>query len=83
MAKQNTKLGIVLMLVAGVIFAISDGVSRYLVQHYSPMFILTLRYWFFGAFVLLMAWRSPQGFGAIARTEQPVLQIFRGILLAG
>ena len=73
--------GYFLTLVAVTIFAIQDGISKYLGSHYSPIFIVMVRYWFFAAFVVLMAAR---GFGIVqtARTNRPFLQITRGFLLS-
>lgn len=41
-----------------------------------------IRYWFFAAFVIAIARRKAGGVRAAARTEQPVLQALRGVLLA-
>jgi len=41
-----------------------------------------IRYWFFAAFVIAIAHRHAGGIRAAARTRQPVLQAFRGLLLA-
>ena len=44
--------------------------------------IVMIRYWFFAAFVMSVAARRPGGLRAAAATSQPMLQIFRGVLLA-
>ncbi len=76
-----TRLGIILMITVSLVFAIQDGMSRYLGGNYSPMFIVMVRYWFFAVFVLVLAARSPGGIGAAARSKRPWTQIARGFLL--
>lgn len=74
-------LGYTFTLLAVTIFATQDGISKYLGTHYSPIFITMVRYWFFAAFVILVAMR----FGGIAHaasTKRPFLQVLRGVLLA-
>jgi drug/metabolite transporter (DMT)-like permease len=41
-----------------------------------------VRYWFFAAFVIAVASRAKGGLRHAVRTDQPKLQIFRGVLLA-
>jgi drug/metabolite transporter (DMT)-like permease len=79
---NNIKAGILLMIAATVVFALQDGVSRYLAGTYNTWMVVMVRYWFFAAFVLAIAARAPGGIRATARTTQPGLQIFRGLLLA-
>ncbi|WP_134678435.1 DMT family transporter [Paracoccus ravus] len=67
---------------ASLVFAIMDGMSRHLGTAYSPIFVVTLRYWFFVGFVLLLCARAPGGIRAAIRTKRPGMQIFRGVLLA-
>lgn len=74
--------GIVFSLVTFTIFAVQDGISRYLGAHYPPIFITMLRYWAFAVFVIVMALRSPGGLRAAASTPRPVLQVARGVILA-
>lgn len=74
-------LGYTFTLLAVTIFATQDGISKYLGSHYSPIFITMVRYWFFAAFVILVATRSG-GIARAASTQRPVLQVLRGILLA-
>lgn len=73
--------GYLYTLLAVSIFAAQDGVSKYLGSHYSPIFITMVRYWFFAAFVILLAVRSG-GIAKVATTGHLSLQILRGILLA-
>ncbi|QDY70322.1 DMT family transporter [Qingshengfaniella alkalisoli] len=64
------------------VFAIQDAFSRHLAGEYNVMMIVMIRYWFFGLFVMAIARRQAGSIRNAARTEQPVLQIFRGVLLA-
>ncbi len=79
---QNTRLGILLMVATTFVFAMQDGISRHLAGEYNVLMVVMIRYWFFAAFVIALAARRPGGVRAVARTGQPVLQAFRGVLLA-
>jgi len=79
---NNISAGIMLMIAATVVFALQDGVSRHLAGSYNTWMVVMVRYWFFAAFVIAIAARSPGGIRATARTTQRPLQIFRGLLLA-
>lgn len=81
--KNNVSAGIALMLGATVVFALQDGISRHLAGTYNTMMVVMIRYWFFAAFVVFLAARSTGGIRAAAATDQPWLQILRGVLLAG
>lgn len=65
------------------IFACQDAISKHLGGLYSPMFIAMIRCWAFGVFALLFAARGPDGVANSIRTGRPVLQVLRGLLLAG
>ena len=80
--ENNLRLGILLMLLTSVIFAAQDGISRHLAAEYNVYMIVMIRYWFFAAFVIVVAARKAGGIAAAARTDQPLVQIFRGLLLA-
>lgn len=82
MTGQNTRLGIWLMIATTFVFAVQDGISRHLASEYNVMMIVTIRYWFFAAFVIALARRQVGSVRAAAVTSQPILQIFRGLLLA-
>ncbi|MEO1552176.1 MAG: DMT family transporter, partial [Pseudomonadota bacterium] len=75
-------LGIGLMLLTTFIFAVQDGISRHLATEYNTLTVVMLRYWFFALFVIALSQRHAGGLAAVATTTQPVLQIFRGVLLA-
>lgn len=78
---QNTGLGIGLMVFTTFVFAVQDGISRHLSAEYNVLMVVMVRYWFFALFVLALAARQSGGIRTTARTRQPVLQIFRGLLL--
>lgn len=81
-AGNNTRLGIWLMIATTFVFAAQDGISRYLASEYNVFVVVMIRYWFFAAFVMAIASRKAGGLRAASKTEQPILQIFRGLLLA-
>lgn len=82
MTPQNARLGIMLMIAATFVMATMDGISRHLAGQYNVMMIVTIRYWFFAAFVISISRRRAGSLRAAAATSQPFLQIFRGLLLA-
>jgi drug/metabolite transporter (DMT)-like permease len=81
MAEQNTRLGILMMVTTTFIFAVQDGISQYLAREYNVLMIVMIRYWFFAAFVMSVASRTAGGLRAAARTDQPLVQGFRAVLL--
>nr|WP_256373026.1 DMT family transporter [Pseudoruegeria sp. HB172150] len=72
-----------MMVLTTFIFALQDGISRHLAGTYNVLMVVMIRYWFFAAFVMLIASRQAGGLRAAAATTQPVIQAFRGVLLAG
>ncbi|WP_137701167.1 DMT family transporter [Marimonas lutisalis] len=82
MSEQNTRLGILLMVATSLVFAMQDGISRHLAGEYNTLMVVTIRYWFFAAFVMTVAARKAGGLSRAAATKQPTIQIFRGLLLA-
>jgi len=82
MIAQNIRLGIILMIATTFVFAVQDGISRHLAGAYNVLMIVTIRYWFFAAFVIAIARRQAGSIRAAAATTQPTLQICRGVLLA-
>ncbi|MCF2871773.1 DMT family transporter [Octadecabacter sp. G9-8] len=82
MTAENTRLGIGLMIATTFVFAVQDGISTHLASEYNVMMIVTIRYWFFAAFVIAIARRQAGSVRNAAATSQPLLQIFRGLLLA-
>lgn len=78
---DTTRTGIAIMVLALAIFAIQDGISRHLAGTYNVWMVVMIRYWVFAAFVLMLALRRG-GIKKAAQTNQPWLQISRGLLLA-
>lgn len=81
--RNDTRLGILLMIATTFVFAMQDGLSRHLAGEYNVLMIVMIRYWFFAAFVIAVARRQSGSIRAAARTAQPIVQAFRGLLLAG
>ncbi len=80
--RNDTRLGILLMAITTFVFAMQDGISRHLAENYNILMVVMIRYWFFAAFVISVARRQKGSIRAAARTTQPLLQGFRGLLLA-
>ena len=70
------------MVATTIIFAIKDGISRYLAGSYDIITIVAICYWFFAIFVGVFNARNSGGFRRAAATSQPWLQVGRGVLLA-
>ncbi|MEL6209519.1 MAG: EamA/RhaT family transporter, partial [Pseudomonadota bacterium] len=81
-AGKGVAQGIKWVLVAVTLFAAQDGISKHLAASYPVPFFVMIRYWFFAAFVIVIARQKSGGVRAAARTSQPVLQVARGLLLA-
>lgn len=73
--------GIAVMCVTMFIFAAQDGLSRYLAEEYNVFMVVMIRYWFFLAFVVSLSRIRNGSVAAVARTKQPIFQLFRGMLL--
>lgn len=80
MTAQDNRAGIWLMIAAVAAFTVQDGLSRYLAGAYSVWFAIMLRYWFFAAFVLVLAWYRPEGFRAAVSMRRPGLHLSRAVL---
>ena len=83
MTSQSNRTGILVMIATTFVFAVQDGISQHLAVTYNTFMVVMIRYWFFAAFVIAISARRPGGVRAAATTSQPMLQIFRGLLLAG
>ena len=70
-----------MMILTTFVFAVQDGISRHLAGEYNVLMIVTIRYWFFAAFVIALAKQQVGSIRKAAATKQPVLQAFRGVLL--
>lgn len=80
--KDNVGRGIILVLVATMIFSTQDATSKFLVQSVSPFQMTMMRFWVFGAFALFLAWRKGSVRQSL-KTAHPWLQVTRGVLLVG
>lgn len=69
------------MVLTTVIFAAQDGISRHLAENYNVLMVVMIRFWFFAAFVMVIAARKAGGLRAAASTSQPLMQGFRAVLL--
>ena len=81
MSEQNTRAGILFMVVTTFIFAAQDGLSRHLASEYNVYMVVMIRDWFFAAFVISVASRKAGGMRAAAATSVPWVQAFRALLL--
>ena len=82
---QDTRLGIWLMVATTVVFSVQDGISRHLAEAYNVYMVVMIRFWFFAAFVMLLAARDTNanggGIRAAVKSQFPWLQVARGLLL--
>lgn len=81
MTEQNTKRGLLLMILCTMIFSSQDSITKHLTGHYPVAMVVMLRFWFFGAAAIILSARQAGGFRAAFRTNHPVLQTFRGALV--
>ena len=81
MVEQSTRRGIALMVAVTFIFALQDGISRHLAETYNVYMALMVRFWFFAAFVLVIAARSPGGIKRATRSGLPWAQVIRSLIL--
>ncbi|KAB7614342.1 DMT family transporter [Amylibacter sp. SFDW26] len=81
MPENNSQLGITLMIFTTFVFAMQDGISRHLAGEYNVYMVVMIRYWFFAAFVIAYAKIKRGSVRKVARTQQPLLQIARGLIL--
>ncbi|MGH6809465.1 MAG: DMT family transporter [Ensifer adhaerens] len=72
--------GYIYALLAIVIFAIQDGISKHLGSIYPPVFVAMIRYWAFALFAVALAARATAGLKVTATTRRPLLQVLRGLL---
>ncbi|MEL7254116.1 MAG: DMT family transporter [Pseudomonadota bacterium] len=81
MAQQNTRAGVLLMIATTFVFAMQDGISSHLAREYNVFMVVMIRFWFFAAFVIVLASRMGGGVRKAAATSIPVIQLTRGLLL--
>ena len=82
MEQTNLRLGVILMIATTFVFAMQDGISRYLAGEYNVFMIVMIRYWFFAAFVIFLAKANVGSIRKAASTNQLFIQCLRGIILA-
>ena len=82
MRAQDGRRGIFLMALATLVFALQDGLSRHLADAANVLVVVTIRYWFFAPFALLLARARSGSLRAALRTRHPLAQGARGLLLA-
>jgi drug/metabolite transporter (DMT)-like permease len=80
---SNPRKGILLMIAAVFAFAVQDGFSRHLAETYNTLMVIMVRYWFFAAFVLVLALRRPEGLRATVRSSHLRIHVTRSLLLVG
>ncbi|HBB78906.1 hypothetical protein BBI09_17445 [Stutzerimonas xanthomarina] len=74
--------GISMCLLAMLIFASQDGITKLLVRDFSVAQLLMVRYWtFLLAAIAFLAWRG--GARAPTRSSMPLLQVLRALLALG
>lgn len=81
MNRNNPRLGIALMILVSLIFALQDGVSRHLASRYHVITVVSVRFWFFALVTILWAATRAGGVRKVAASAHPGLQILRGVLL--
>ncbi|CAN7655464.1 DMT family transporter [Agrobacterium tumefaciens] len=82
MPTTRPRLGIALIVLSTLVFALQDGVSRYLGSHYSIITIVAIRFWVFAAVVVAIALASEGGLRKVARSSVPWMQVARvGLLI--
>ena len=79
---NQDRTGQLFMIATALIFAVQDGLSQHLASTYNVLMVVMIRYWFFALFVMMISARQIGGIRAAAATEQPVIQILRGLMLA-
>lgn len=78
-AEQSTK-GIVLLVIATLLFACQDAITKHLTQTVEVAQIINVRFFFFSLFAIVFAMKK-SGLRAAINSSAPKLQIFRGLLI--
>jgi len=81
MTEQNTRRGLLLMILTTMIFSSQDVITKHLTGSYPVAMVVMLRFWFFGVAALAISSRLEGGVKAALRTHHPMLQCFRGALV--
>ena len=80
MSSENIRLGIFLMILATLIFATQDGVSRFLAEKYNVITTMIIRFWFLAS-CIIVCFLFSQKARKLIKTEQPILQLVRSTIL--
>ena len=75
-------LGIGLTVIAMIIFASQDAITKVLVADLPIPVVVVVRYWAFALFAVLWIGRKPGGIPTALRAKRPHLQFLRGAILA-
>ena len=78
---SRSMTGIWLMVLTVLTFAAQDGFSRLLAGNYNTLMVVMVRYWIFGAFVLTLALRRPEGLRAAVTSRHFGAHVLRAVLL--
>lgn len=78
---QNPRLGIWLMISASAVFAMQDAMSRHLAGASNVYMVVAIRFWVMALVVIALAARGNGGLRAAVRSQRPLLQLVRGVLL--
>lgn len=78
--ESRVYFGIVLCLSATLIFALQDAVTKLLTSKMPISQFVMIRYWFFLAFAIVIAWRSGRLRQGLV-TQRPFVQVARSLLL--
>ena len=68
--QYNPRRGILLMVATTIIFAIQDGITRYLAGSYNIINIMAIHYWFFAKFVCALSVRKSGGLKQTSANSQ-------------
>lgn len=80
MTDQNFRFGAILMTLSTFVFAMQDGISRHLADTYNVYMVVMIRYWFFAAFVIVLALARRGGRRGLPPSRQLALHGLRSVL---
>ncbi|EJF89053.1 DMT family transporter [Bartonella tamiae] len=74
-------VGIILVIIATIVFACQDAITKTLVVEYPATFIVMVRYWIFFLAGFYMVKRADGSTFQNMKTRRPMIQCLRGVLL--
>ena len=80
--QDQTVKGILTLILATLLFASQDAITKHLISSLSVVQLMFVRYCFFALFALIYATRKRR-LGQVFQSSWPKLQILRGLLIAG